>query len=459
MSRFYCRASANDELLQKGPRAAAVIRCGGDKSVTHRALFLAAMARGVSVITNPSPADDCKSTISALEKLGVSFEFSCGREKLRVKSPGCEDFAKYRGVIDCGNSGTTARFLMGLLSGLPGRLHILTGDESLSGRPMARVAAPLRKMGAEILLYEGDRLPAAVEGSALAGAVCENDRLSAQVKTAVLLAGITASKKTSVVEKFPTRDHFERIAPRFGVDVESRMTRRGNVVSVRGGNRPSPARVEIPGDVSSAAFYLALDALRMHIFGGGTGVVCKRVLLNRTRSGFLECLEECGFKLSFARRTVLGGEEAADISIAKAPSAKAGISPLSIGRRERVVSMIDEVPVLAVLLAHARGRSVIGNLSELRFKETNRLSHIVKGLAGMGAGIALDGDSLVIEGVPRLGGGSAESRGDHRLAMAFSVAGLLGDGDFALADGGCASVSNPGFFDALAAMGFRFGLE
>lgn len=427
---------------------------GGDKSVTHRALIFAALAEGESVISNPSRAFDCLSTAAALDMLGASCRYDRRANAITVTGR-CGDFREPAGAIDCGNSGTTARLLMGALAGAPGSFF-LSGDASLVERPMNRIAMPLAEMGAKVILRSGGRLPAAVEGAALRGAKFVNSRASAQVKAALIFAGMRASGRTVIAEPFLTRDHSERMAGRFGIEVRSRSGRDGVVrVTVPGRQTASPASLAVPGDPSTAAFYITLDALFQAVRSRRLNILIPSVMVNETRNGYFERLFDAGFDMLFTRfddREFV--ETAADLSVHY--GGYSPVAPLRIDSPAEIVSMIDEIPLLALVLSFARGESFIGGLSELRVKETDRLSAIADGLNAMGARISVKGDALVIGGVKKLHGAALDARGDHRIAMTLIIAGLVAGRDFSVAGCECVAVSNPSFFRDLKKLGFRF---
>lgn len=395
----------------------------GDKSVAHRALILGALAEGRLVVRGLPPGQDVASTRRCLEALGVVI-----REQgaaLVVEGMGAAGLKAPSGPLDCGNSGSTMRFLMGVLSGHPFEA-VLTGDASLSRRPMERVAAPLREMGAEISTEQG-HAPVTVRGRRPLKAL--RYRLpvpSAQVKTAVLLAGLFAEGETSVEDPFGTRDHTERMLAFLG--------------------RPGPLRSEkalsVPGDPSSAAFLAAAAVLVP-----GSAVTVRRVLLNPGRLGFFEALREMGGRVSWERGGQQGREEVGDVTAAYGP-----LEPLRLAA-ERVPGLVDEAPLLAVLCACADGESRLEGLAELRLKESDRLEGTAAGLRALGADARADGDALVVRGPTAWRPGAVETWGDHRLAMAFSVAALAGAGPVELSDAACAAVSYPSFFEDLGRLG------
>lgn len=410
------------------------VRVPGDKSISHRALILAAMAERSSAIENLAPGADVRSTWSCLEQLGTRITGSAARAT--VHGLGWRGFRDTPRPLNAGNSGTTMRLLMGVLAG-NGARATLTGDDSLLRRPMGRVAEPLLKMGASILLSEGGRAPVTVRGRAISGIDYSSPIASAQVKSAVLLAGLLATGSTSVTEPVLSRDHTERMLPLFGVTVR----RAGLTVGVTGGLHLGAARVEIPGDASSAAFW-AVAASTVP----DSDLLLPRVGVNPTRTGFLSVLERMGADIR--RQDVAascGDEPVADLRVRFAELKACDIAP------EEVPALIDEVPILALAASRARGVSRFRGLSELRHKESDRLSAMAALLNGFGGKADVQGDDLVIEGPRALKGARLSAGGDHRIAMTALVAGLVADGETAVSDGECVAVSYPAFHEQLSA--------
>lgn len=375
----------------------------GDKSISHRALILAALATGETRIHGLLEGDDVLRTAEAVRAFGAGVE-RLGKGEWSVRGG---DWRSPAGPIDCGNSGTGARLLMGAAAGFPIEVDF-TGDESLSKRPMNRVLDPLRLMGARA---DRSTLPVRLRGGGLRGISYLNRHASAQVKSAILLAGLRAEGEVEVVEPARTRDHSENMLRAFGceVEVEGQQIRLGRDRSL------VATRVEVPGDPSSAAFPI-VSALIVP----GSEILIRSVMVNPLRTGLFETLLEMGADLRIEYRRTVGGEPIADIAVRS--SLLAGVDvPAS-----RAPSMIDEYPVLAVAAAFARGRSIMHGLSELRVKESDRLSAIVAGLRACGVVAREDGDSLVVDGAggPPAGGASVRAHHDHRIAMSFLIMGL-----------------------------------
>ena len=405
-------------------------RVPGDKSISHRALILAALAVGESRIDGLNDGADVAATAAALRAMSARIERVAG-DAWRVRGVGTGALLRPEGPLDLGNSGTGARLLMGLVASHPIATEF-TGDTSLSRRPMARVATPLRRLGARI---EGDRLPLRVAG--VCPAIPTHHRLeipSAQVKSALLLAALNTPGVTTV-EGPPSRDHLERMLPLFGVPVE----REGDYLSVRGEAEVRPANVQIPGDASAAAF-LAVAALIVP----GSEVRIEGVGVNPGRTGLFEVLREMGAEIAFENAREVSNEPVADLFVRHSPLNAVEVPP------EIAPRMIDEYPILCVAAAFARGTTRMRGLAELRVKESDRLA----AMAPLGA--RAEGDDLIIEGnggAPLAGGFAIDPAGDHRIAMAYAVAGLHSREPIGVAAMDCIATSFPGFPATLRELG------
>lgn len=410
-------------------RLQGALRLPGDKSLSHRLALLAAVADGTSCFEGFSSAADCASTLDCLRALGVAVERDGAR--VRVVGRGFDALRAPAQPLDCGNSGSTLRMLAGLLAGRP-FAATLTGDASLRHRPMERVAAPLRVMGARVESSDG-RPPLTIHGGPLCGGEHTLPVASAQVKTAVLLAGLQAAGTTLVREPAASRDHTERLLPAFGVPV----TRDGLAAAVSGGARLQPFDWTVPGDVSSAAFLVvaALTLPEAHVRLEG-------VLLNPQRTAFLDVLRAMGAQidsgLDTTRPEPVGWIEARS-------SRLHGVSV----EPTLVPALIDEVPALAVAAAAAEGEFTLAGAAELRVKESDRLAALAEGLGRMGATVEERPDGLRVLGGRPLNGARVRSHGDHRIAMALAVAGLRAKGETTIEAAECVAVSFPGFFDVL----------
>ncbi|NLG79716.1 MAG: 3-phosphoshikimate 1-carboxyvinyltransferase [Firmicutes bacterium] len=424
----------------------------GDKSIAHRAAMLAAICAGVSQVRNYPPGQDCASTLRCLRSLGVSVRKD--GDSLIVSGRGLRSLGEPADVLDAGNSGTTMRLLAGILAGQDG-LFVLTGDASLKRRPMGRVASPLRAMGAMVDGRAGGTLaPLVIRGAGSARLLAIRHVLpvaSAQVKSCILLAGLYADGETTVVEPAKSRDHTERLLRFVGVPVRERQASAGSdarEVSICGGQcrgqcggqAPRPFRLTIPGDPSSAAFLLAAAAALP-----GSSVTATGVCANPTRLGFIRVLADMGASVSVEPAHCGGPEPVADIRVEHRALVGVEIP------RGAVPSMIDEVPIFAVLACAASTPSSIRGIGELRVKETDRVAAVVEELSKMGAHVSEDGDSLRIY-PSRLHGARVSARGDHRMAMALAVAGLMASGTTVVEGWESVSVSYPGFLAALHAL-------
>jgi 3-phosphoshikimate 1-carboxyvinyltransferase len=401
-----------------------------DKSVSHRTAILAALAEGESEVVGYASAADPQSTLLCLRALGVETREEEG--SLFVRGVGLRGFGPPSGALDCGNAGTTMRLLAGVLAGqaFP---STLTGDASLSRRPMDRIAEPLRQMGARVTLEDG-HAPVRLAGGRLRGIEYRLPVASAQVKSCVLLAGLLAEGATTVIEPVPTRDHTERMLglPVFDLGGERRIT-------VEGGMRVRPGLWVVPRDFSAAAFFLAAAAIVPN-----ATIELQRVGLNPTRAALLDVLRAMGARIDVTNEREHAGEPIGDVR-AYAPG---GLVGLEVGGA-LVPNLIDELPVLAVAAACAEGRTVIPDAAELRHKETDRLTATAAFLRAMGAAVEEHADGLTIEGGRPLRGATVESAGDHRIAMAAAVAALAGSSPTTIRGADCVGVSFPGFWDAL----------
>ena len=405
----------------------------GDKSISHRAVLIAAVCEGESRIAGFGRSADTEATIEAVRRLGVEV-VEDDVDVLRVRGIGLQGLRQPDAPIDCENAGTLMRLAAGLLAGQAGRFE-LVGDASLSARPMERVAEPLRRMGARVETTDG-HAPLVVHGAPLRAIDYELPVASAQVKSAVLLAGLQADGSTTVVEPMPTRDHTERLLERAG----AKVTRRPTSVTVEPAQELRLPELEIPGDFSSAAPFLVAAAIVP-----GSAVTVHGVGLNPRRAGLLDVLEHMGAKIAIYNRRPIGGEPAGDVELRASDLVGATISA------ETVPALVDELPLLAVAACHARGETVVRGASELRVKESDRLEAIVEELRRIGAHIRATRDGFRIKGVPaRLRGGVVDSRGDHRLAMVGAVAGVASREGVDLHGAEAVDVSFPGFFDVLA---------
>ena len=420
------------------------IRVPGDKSISHRALMLGALAIGRTEISGLLEGEDVLATAAAVNALGAHAA-PAGDGRWTVDGVGIGGLAEPDDLLDLGNSGTSARLLLGILATHPITTFV-TGDASLRRRPMGRVVEPLSRIGARFVARDGARLPLAVCGAANPVPISYHLPVpSAQVKSSVLLAGLNTPGTTTVIEPQPTRDHTERMLRHFGATVLSEPTEGGGKrVTVEGYPELSAAPIAVPGDPSSAAF-----ALIAALIVPGSEVTIEGVGINPLRTGLFECLREMGADFALLNERDEGGEPVADLR------ARAGVLTGVEIPAERAPRMIDEYPILAVAAACARGRTVMHGLAELRVKESDRLSAIAGGLAACGVRVAVDGDTLSVEGDggPPEGGALIATQLDHRIAMAFLVLGLATRLPVRIDDAAPIATSFPGFVALLNALG------
>jgi 3-phosphoshikimate 1-carboxyvinyltransferase len=408
----------------------------GDKSISHRAALIGALANGVTEISNFQVGADCRSTLHCLRELGVQIERS--EELVRVTGCGLRGLSEPDDVLDVGNSGTTTRLLLGILAGQE-FMSVITGDGSLRSRPMGRVVEPLNLMGACIMgRSRGLMAPLAIQGTAdLNSLTWRLPVASAQVKSAILLAGLHASGITSVVQPVPSRDHTERMLLAFGAAITvDRLT-----VRIEGGTQLQGQKVRVPGDISAAAFIMVAASLLP-----GSEVVIRDVGVNPTRTGVIDILRQMGANIEVSNERTWSGEPVADLTVKSAP-----LHGVSI-QGEIIPRLIDEVPVLAVAAAAARGTTEISNCAELRVKETDRLEAMTKELQKMGAQVRQKDGGLVIRG-GALHGAPMSSWRDHRVGMSMVVAGLLADSPSQVDNLDCVDISYPGFTENMQQLG------
>ncbi len=420
------------------------VRVPGDKSISHRAVMLGALAVGETVIGGLLESADVIRTVQAMAALGARVERHRDGS-WHVTGCGVGGFVQPEGAIDFGNSGTGVRLAAGLVATTPIRV-IFTGDESLSRRPMGRIVEPLTRFGARIDTAPGGTLPMRIIGAADPVPVeYELPVPSAQVKSAVLLAGLNAPGETSVIEPVATRDHTERMLRAFGADIGEETTERGRRITVRGQRELEACAITVPGDPSSAAFPLAAA-----VVCPGSAVTVENVLLNPTRTGLIETLHEMGAELRILEPRNSGGEIVGDVA-ASASSLKGVVVPA-----RRAPSMIDEYPVLAAIAAFAEGTTRMEGLAELRVKESDRLAAVAEGLAACGVTVRSGADWLEVDGTggkPVPGGALVRTHMDHRIAMAFLVLGLNAEAPVRVDDGEMIATSFPRFVSLMRGLG------
>jgi 3-phosphoshikimate 1-carboxyvinyltransferase len=418
--------------VRPAKRLRGTIAVPGDKSISHRAAIFNALAEGEAEIHNFLMGEDCLSTLAVLRALGVEHSFD-DAGVLHIRGAGLDGLREAEDVLDCGNSGTTMRLMSGVLAGRP-ILSVLSGDSSLRSRPMARVIEPLHQMGARISGRERGLAPLVIRGGQLHGIRYRLPVASAQVKSCVLLAGLYAKGGTIVEEPEPTRDHTERMLSAMG----ARVTREGSAVSITPGAPLQPLSIRVPNDISAAAFWMVAASVHPDAELTLTGIG-----INPTRFAVIDVLRNMGADLAVMEERTVGGEPVADIVVRSSK-----LNAATVGG-DIIPILADEIPVLSVAACLAAGTSAITDAADLRVKESDRIATTASQLTGLGAHVEEREDGLVIEGALRLVGGDAQSFGDHRLAMALAVAGLLSEEGVSIEGAEAVAVSYPAFWDDL----------
>ncbi|MBA4011488.1 MAG: 3-phosphoshikimate 1-carboxyvinyltransferase [Phenylobacterium sp.] len=419
------------------------VRAPGDKSISHRSLILGALARGTTEIEGLLEGDDVLRTAAAMRSFGAKVE-RLGEGRWRVEGAG--GFSEPSDVIDCGNAGTGVRLIMGAMAGFP-FAATFTGDESLRGRPMRRVLGPLSQMGATFMGRSNGRLPLTLQGGELKHLSYRLPEPSAQVKSAVLLAGLHAQGGAQVIEPEATRDHTERMLRAFGAVVEVQDKPDGRWITLPGGQTLTGTKVRVPGDPSSAAFPLVAALVTP-----GSEVTVEGVLLNELRTGLFTTLQEMGGDLVISNVREESGEPVGDITARHSMLKGVSVPP------ERAPSMIDEYPILAVAAAFADGSTAMRGIGEMRVKESDRIALMAAGLAACGVGVEEEPEGLIVVGAARgnhavAGGAEVTTKGDHRIAMSHLVMGLAADAPIAVDEPGMIATSFPGFVELMRGMG------
>lgn len=410
----------------------------GDKSISHRAVMFGSLARGTTRITDFLTGADCLSTISCFRKMGIPIQLQ-GQEVL-IHGKGLHGLTAPASILDAGNSGTTTRLISGILSGQNFSCE-LTGDASIQKRPMKRILDPLTMMGADITSTKGNGCaPLHIHGGSLHGIHYLSPVASAQVKSCVLLAGLYADSKTSVTEPALSRDHTERMLRAFGAQVSSC----GSTASILPDPDLCGMEIAVPGDISSAAYFLAAGALVP-----GSEILVTNVGINPTRDGFLRICKAMGVSYTLLNQREQGGEPVADILV------RSGSLHGTTIEGAVIPTLIDELPILAVMAACADGTTIIRDAAELRVKESDRIQAMVENLTAMGADIEGTPDGMIIHGGKPLKGTKIHAYQDHRIAMSFAIAAQIAEGQTEIPDGDCVRISYPGFYEDLYALGIR----
>lgn len=425
-------------LARPGGRLSGTLRVPGDKSISHRSIMLGSLAEGVTRVSGFLEGEDSLATMRAFQAMGVRIE-GPDRGQLRIHGVGMHGLKAPAGPLDLGNSGTSMRLMAGLMAGQ--RMAVtLVGDASLSDRPMRRVTEPLAGMGARIETDEGGTAPLRIHAvDSLSPVAYEMPVASAQVKSCLLLAGLYANGETCVTEPAPTRDHTERMLRGFGYPVR----RAGARACVTGGGRLTACDIDVPADISSAAFFLVGASIAT-----GSDLTLVHVGINPTRDGVINILKRMGADIEVLNRREIGGEPVADLRVRSA-----SLEGIRIPQ-DQVPLAIDEFPVLFVAAACARGETVLSGAEELRVKESDRIQVMADGLEALGVEVQPTPDGIVIQGGP-IGGGRVNSHGDHRIAMAFAIAALRASADILIDDCANVNTSFPGFVELAAGVGSR----
>lgn len=412
--------------IKKLKHAQGVISVPGDKSISHRAVILGALAEGTSHISGFLMGEDCLATIDCFRKMGINIDID--GDSVTVEGKGLKGLKKPEEILYTANSGTTTRLLLGILSAQDFDAEI-TGDDSLCKRPMSRVTIPLSMMGAKL---QNTYCPIHVYGKNLKGIKYDMPVASAQVKSAIMLAGLYADGETVINEKENTRNHTELMLKAMGADV----TTEGKTVRVKKAERINPIDITVPGDISSAAFFLVLGSVLPN-----SEICLKNVGINPTRTGILDVLTDMGADFDIANEAISGGEMTADITVRSAKLKGTRVSGAIIPR------LIDELPAIAAAALFAEGETVIADAQELKVKETNRIRAVVDEFSRAGADIKETPDGMIIKGGKRLTGADFKTYGDHRMAMCLTIAAQLADGRCTLDDALCTAVSYPDYFE------------
>lgn len=426
-------------IFQKGGPLKGSITVPGDKSISHRAVMFGALSSGTTEVTNFLQGADCLSTIRCFGQLGIDIINNISSDKVIIKGKGLHGLSQPSNMLDVGNSGTTMRLMSGILSGQSFETS-LNGDESIQKRPMGRIMAPLSMMGADIKSMKGnDCSPLLINGSSqnsskLKGIHYRSPVASAQIKSCVLLAGLYADGETSVTEPYLSRNHTERMLTEFGATITSI----GNTATILPNPKLIGRNIKVPGDISSAAYFIVAGLIIPN-----SELVIKNVGINPTRDGILRVCKQMGANILIENMKDGDGEPVADIIVKHSE-----LKGIEIGG-DIIPTLIDEIPIIAILACFAKGKTVIKDAAELKVKESNRIDVMVNNLSKMGADITGTEDGMIINGNRTLHGTSIESNHDHRIAMSFAIAALLADGETDILNAECVNISYPNFYSDL----------
>lgn len=406
----------------------------GDKSISHRSIMFGAIANGLTEVTGFLDGADCRSTIECFRRMGVEIDHSLGSDTVLVHGNGLHGLKESETILDVGNSGTTTRLISGILSG-QNFTSRLNGDESIQSRPMKRIMDPLTQMGADIKSeYNNGCAPLIISPSTLHGIHYNSPVASAQVKSCILLAGLYADSETSVTEPALSRDHTERMLRAFGADISTNQL----TASIKPNPTLTGQEIKVPGDISSAAYFLAAGLIVPN-----SEITLRNVNINPTRAGIITVIKDMGGKIEFSNKRLVSGEPVADLTVSS--SSLHG----TVIEGDIIPTLIDEIPIIAVLAAFASGKTIIRDAAELKVKESNRIDTVCQNLSLMGADISPTEDGMIIRGGKSLHGAFIKTHADHRIAMSFAIAGLAADSDLTLDHPECVSISYPSFYDTI----------
>ncbi|HGJ65111.1 TPA: 3-phosphoshikimate 1-carboxyvinyltransferase [bacterium] len=407
----------------------------GDKSISHRSVMIGSIAEGTTEVTNFLNGEDCIATIKAFEKMGVTIEGK-GTSEVTVHGVGLDGLKEPDDVLDMGNSGTSTRLIAGILAGQP-FYSVMTGDNSLRSRPMKRVAEPLRQMGAQIYGRKGDLAPLTIIGGNLKAIDYQTPVASAQIKSCILLAGLYADGETSVTEVAESRDHTERMLRSFGAEISSLSLKH----SVKGRPKLVGHKINVPGDISSAAYFIVAGLICPN-----SEIIIRNVGVNPTRTGIIDALKQMDGYIEIQNLREESDEPTADLYIKSSQLKGASFSG------DIIVRMIDEIPILVLAGTQAKGETIIKDAQELRVKESDRITNAVTEFRKIGAELAELDDGMTISGDSKLKGGICESHGDHRMAMSLAIAGLVSDTGVTINDIDCVNTSFPEFWKLVSSI-------
>ncbi len=419
-----------------------VIKVPGDKSISHRSVMLGALAQGTTEVTNFLQGADCLSTIRCFRQLGIEIENNPGSYHVMIRGKGLHGLSRPADILDVGNSGTTMRLISGILCGQSFESSLI-GDESIKRRPMGRIMSPLSMMGADIKsLKDNGCAPLAINATTgskhgLTGIHYNSPVASAQIKSCILLAGLYGEGETSVSEPSLSRNHTELMLSTFGATITSS----GNTATVKPNPHLTGQKINVPGDISSAAYFIAAGLLIPN-----SEIVIKNVGINQTRDGILQVCKQMGADITMENIIDNGGEPVADLVVRSSE-----LTATQVGG-ELIPTLIDELPMIAVLACFAKGQTVIKDAAELKVKESNRIDVMVDNLTRMGADITATSDGMIINGGRPLHGATIDSKSDHRIAMSFAIAAMLADGETNILGAECVDISYPNFYSDLKSL-------